>query len=300
MIFHEIYSVYYQTVAKILTAANGSNTSELRRIILQNAFAESHMAILPALESGRWPLLTAAGTSILEHEPTMPLTLLEKRWLKSLLDDPRLKLFGVELPGLEDVKPLFTREDYRVYDRYLDGDPYADQGYIQRFQTVLEAIRTMRPLAAQVANRRGGAFWVRFYPIGLEYSAKDDKFRVLAQGCKQHHFNLARIQQCTFYDGFRPIKHPTRMPRSKTLTLEITDSRNALERVMLHFAHFEKQCERLPGEKYLLRLQYSDADETELVIRVLSFGPRVRVLSPDSFIDLIKERLQQQKDSGIR
>ena len=51
----------------------------------------------------------------------------------------------------------------------------------------------------------------------------------------------------------------------------ITDERNALERAMLHFAHFEKQAERTDDGRYILRLKYYENDETEIVIRVLSF-----------------------------
>ncbi len=301
MIFHEIYSVYYQTVAKILTAAaQGAGEAEFQQIVLENAFAESSLSILPALRSGRWPLLKPDGTPVLRHAPTMPLTTLEKRWLKSLADDPRLRLFGADLPELPGVRPLFQRGDYRVYDRYADGDPYLDEGYIARFRLIREAIRTHRPVAARMTNQYGKEFWVRFYPVGLEYSAKDDKFRVLAQGCKYNHFNLARFQACEFYTGFRPIRKPTRMPETRTLELEIIDERNALERVMLHFAHFEKQAERLGENRYLLRLKYFDTDETELVIRVLSFGPRVKALAPGDFVEQIRQRLRQQMACGMK
>ena len=46
----------------------------------------------------------------------MPLTLLEKQWLKAIADDPHVKLFGVEIPELDDVEPLFTIDDYRIYE----------------------------------------------------------------------------------------------------------------------------------------------------------------------------------------
>ena len=54
---------------------------------------------------------------------------------------------------------------------------------------------------------------------------------------------------------------------------------------MLHFAHFEKQAECIGRRKYLLRINYDLSDEAEMVIRILSFGPMVRVLEPSSFVD---------------
>ena len=71
----------------------------------------------------------------------------------------------------------------------------------------------------------------------------------------------------------------------------ITDERNALERAMLHFAHFEKQAERTDDGRYILRLKYYENDETEIVIRVLSFDPYVKVLKPESFANLIKNAI---------
>ena len=82
--------------------------------------------------------------------------------------------------------------------------------------------------------------------------------------------------------------------REKELVLSINDERNSLERVMLHFAHFEKRAERAVDGRYILRLRYRESDETELVIRVLSFGPCVKVLEPTGFVGLIRERLNKQ------
>ena len=41
-------------------------------------------------------------------------------------------------------------------------------------------------------------------------------------------------------------------------------------------------------------------DETEIVIRVLSFGPYVKVLETESFVNLIKERLISQKSCELK
>ena len=75
----------------------------------------------------------------------------------------------------------------------------------------------------------------------------------------------------------------------------IVDERNALERVMLHFSHFEKKAEKTGENDYLLHLKYYESDETEIVIRVLSFGKAVKVTAPSDFVELIRKRLSQQQ-----
>jgi hypothetical protein len=119
MIFSELYSAYYNTVAAILAAVLEGERSEreLQRIVSARAFGESALTILPSLKGGKWQLLNADITTPLEHKPTMPLTDLQKRWLKSISLDPRIKLFDIELPELCGVEPLFTPADYYVYDK---------------------------------------------------------------------------------------------------------------------------------------------------------------------------------------
>lgn len=302
MIFSELYSVYYNTVAKIIeTAFNPEATeADLQCCVMEEAFSESVLTILPALKSGKWPLLREDLSPALRHKPTMPLTILEKRWLKAVAEDPRVKLFGVEFPDLDDVEPLFTRDDYKVYDQYSDGDPYEDEEYIKHFRLMLSAIRNNRPVQITMVNRHGKEMWMRFYPKGFEYSIKDDKIRIIASGCKFRQFNLGRIVNCEFYNGHGPWREKPLQEARKDLTLLITDERNALERAMLHFAHFEKQAERAEDGKYILRLKYYENDETEIVIRVLSFGPCVKVLEPQGFVNLIKERLISQKSCELK
>ena len=301
MIFSELYSVYYNTVAKLLETAfnTGVSEKELERCVEEQAFSESVLTILPSLKSGKWPLLNKDLSPVPRHKPTMPLTVLEKRWLKAIEDDPRVKLFGVEFPQLNDVEPLFTKDDYKIYDQYADGDPFENENYIKNFRLILSAIKNELPVRITFKNRYGKKRWARFYPKGFEYSVKDDKIRIIASDCKFKRFNLGKIENCELYNGRGSWHEVPPVERLKELTLLITNERNALERAMLHFAHFEKQAERQTGDKYILRLKYYENDETEIVIRVLSFGPCVKVLEPQSFVNLIKDRLISQIGCGL-
>lgn len=302
MIFSEIYSVYYTAVARILDQAMNPRITagELEDCVRQTAFSESVLTILPALKTGKWPLLDDELHSVLEHSPTMPMTLLEKRWLKAISMDPRVALFGVSFPELKDVSPLFTREDYRIFDQYGDGDPYDDPNYQQNFRRVRFAIQQGLPLEITMKNRYGKTLRFRCRPKGLEYSRKDDKFRILVDFCRYRQINLARVISCQYDHTPGPWCIRPKPDPLCQLTLCITDERNALERAMLHFSHFERQAERLENNQYLLRLKYMESDETELVIRVLSFGPYVQVVEPESFVERIRERLQAQMSCGLR
>ena len=80
MIFHEIYSVYYQTVAKILEEAldHPLKQDEICNIIEKYAFSESILSIESALREQKWQLLKSDGTTIFKNDPSMPLTTIQK------------------------------------------------------------------------------------------------------------------------------------------------------------------------------------------------------------------------------
>ena len=303
MIFNEIYSAYYNTVAKIIASIINGKTDEktINKIIEEKAFGESMLTVLPSLKSGKWQLVKTDMTTPLRHIPTMPLTTIQKQWLKAISLDPRIKLFGIEFNGLDDVEPLFTSADYYIYDKYMDGDPYEDDAYIQRFRIILSALNEKQPLKIQTINRKGNVVSMTVMPQYLEYSEKDDKFRLISTGCRYGGIvNLARITTCKKCDRSGYAIHNDPIESKESLTIRIFDERNALERTLLHFAHFEKRVERIDTKRYLVHIKYNKSDETEMVIRILSFGPMVEVVEPQEFKNLIITRLKSQKSCELK
>lgn len=303
MIFSELYSAYYNAIAAIISGIiNGEHSEkELQRIVAERAFGESVLTIMPSLKSEKWQLVHSDMTTSLEHKPTMPLTTLQKQWLKAILLDPRFKLFGVEFPNLDDVEPLFTPADYHVYDKYSDGDPFEDKEYIRQFRVILEAIRQNTQIKFEMVNRKGNTMFVRCRPVRLEYSEKDDKFRVITAGWRAvSTVNLAKIRSCAHYTEERQVVGEEQAAVYDTITVKILDERNALERFMLHFAHFEKQAEKLDKKHYLVKIKYAHDDEPEMVIRILSFGPMVEVIGSESFKNLVIEKLKKQLTCGLK
>lgn len=301
MLFNEIYGSYFNVVAEVLKEAcnNTLNDRRLNEIIRAKGFAESAIGIPAALKNGGWTLLTPDMRTPVKHPPTMPLTIMQKRWLKALLDDPRIKLFGVSHAGLEDITPMYTQDTFCYFDRYHDGDSFDNDEYISHFRCIISAIKEKRLVDITFTGKLGAKSRRICYPWHLEYSSKDDKFRLIATaGRNTFTINLGRIT------SVKPLAPPDTEPlspriRTHTLIMELTDQRNALERAMLHFSHLKKETVRLEDNRYQITLHYDRDDETELLIRILSFGPMIRVKSPDSFIALIRERLEKQKTCGL-
>lgn len=297
MIFSEIYGSYFKTVSAILArAAEGTLTGrELTSSVWENAFGESMITIPTKLRDGSWPLLTEDFGTPLRHKPHTPLTTLEKQWLKALLLDPRVQLFAPSEAGLENVEPLFTPEQFVYFDRCADGDDFADPAYVERFRTILRAMREGRQLHVEYRGQRGTLHRTDCIPYKLEYSSRDDKFRLLAgRGGKAVTIKLSRIDALQMLGPRKEKEHRAPRERTETLVLELEDSRNALERAMLHFSDLEKETEKLAERHYRITLHYRGEDETELLIRILSFGPMLRLVEPESLAERLRERLRRQ------
>ena len=296
MLFHEIYGSYYRAVASILReAVRGDLTGkELNALVQEHAFGESLLTIPEGMKGEKWRLLYKDLSTPLEENPSMPLTILEKRWMKALLLDPRIQLFEPNMTGLEDVDPLFTPDMVVYYDRYSDGDNYQDPDYIRHFHTILRALRKNRNLYISFESRAQAQPRLVVTPYYLEYSEKDDRFRVVAAGWKRRWvINLSRITACEFSYRNDPMRLKEAI--TDTVTFELEDRRNAMERVLLHFSHLEKETKRLDDRHYRVTLRYDRQDETEMVIRILSFGSAIRVTEPERFISLLRERIEKQK-----
>lgn len=308
MLFSEVYGTYYNTMAKILEKAlNEQLTADgLYSCIMENAYSESVVPITDAIEKERWQFLKFNReknllSPVVKHTPEMPLTNLQLQYLKALLYDKRIRLFDLDFDYFEkqltDVEPLWQPGDYEVFDKYDDGDDFEDASYKKRFRMILNAKQNNLPLDFTLRNRHGKEFKVTGFPEKIEYSEKDDKFRVMLAGHTQTNtINLGRIVALKYAEIPQKQAYSDAWDEDRdTIVLELTDERNALERVSLHFANLKKKTTKIDDNKYRMELEFSRDDETEMVIRLLQFGPVIKVLEPVYIVGEIKKRLGMQQ-----
>lgn len=86
MLFSELYGAYYNTVACIINKAisHPIKSTQIEEIIKEYAFSDSSLEISQAIRKQNWKVLRSDGTTPIKNAPTMPLTILEKRWLKAI------------------------------------------------------------------------------------------------------------------------------------------------------------------------------------------------------------------------
>ena len=166
MLFHEVYSKYYYAIAQILTETHnnvslsqkddevGLSQTDIEEIVKNNTFKETNLNndfFKNDHDKNIWKKLTQKNKngkyiSRLKYIPKKPLTILEKRWLKSILSDPKMKLFFSDteqlknkLPFLNDVEPLYSSDTFVYFDQRSNADPYGEPKYQEVFRTIINA-----------------------------------------------------------------------------------------------------------------------------------------------------------------
>ena len=307
MIFDEVYSLYYHTVTEIINKLAHDNCiyeSDIIEIATKNGIKHTTDITDPFIYN-EWNLasptkdFSAKGTKIvpsITNEIDIPLSTIQKRWLKAISLDPRFKLFDIEIKGLEDVEPLYSPEDCFVFDKNKNGDDYNNPEYQKAFKFCLNAIREQKPVVLGRVKRNGEKSYIICQPTDLEYSEKDDMFRVRVCGSKYVNIiNLSSVFSCEYFQG-EFVNQPSEISNKKhQITLIVTNDNDTLKRLMLHFAHFRTSVQQAEDHnQYTVVVEYDEEDISEMVIRVLRFGPYVEVLAPSGFRKQIIDKLKEQ------
>lgn len=316
-IFSEIYGTYFRIASKLLEQPE-TDEKTVRDIVSREGFRDSLLflpqKLIPCGED--WGLFRKKSDGrmdrITRYAPVRTMTLLQKRWLKAKLSDPRIKLFMDDdalsaLEGrLKDVKPLWTGGAIRCFDVFADCDSYTDWRYIRNFRTVLEAVKKHSIVEISFVSGHGRRLWGKFVLLKIEYSAKNDKFRVycfmLRRDGKARSgiVNIGRITR--IMDTGEVYGRKVDMDRffaerrcGEPAVVRVTNERNGWKRFMMEFAELEKHTVHdTEKDEYTVKMWYDKYDETELLIRLLSFGPVIEILGSEKLRKMAAERIRKQ------
>lgn len=318
-IFSEIYGTYFRIAARLLEN-EVTNEKMIRETVQREGFRDSVLFLPQKLIPGSedWGLFSRTPDGNLKHitknPPVKTLTKLQKMWLKAKLSDPRIRLFMDDETlsrldiRLAEIRPLYTPEQFRLTDIFADSDDYFNEQYIKNFRTALEAVRRRKIVYIEFVSGHGKRINGRFVLLKMEYSPKNGKFRVycyLLRNDKIKSSGIINIGRITnIVDTGRIFRTPVSIDDyfssrkcSSPAIIRVTTARNGVERFMLEFASYEKHTVRnLKTGEYTVELWYDQQDETELLIRLLSFGPVIEILGPQRLREQAKLRIKRQAE----
>ncbi|MBQ6181578.1 MAG: WYL domain-containing protein [Ruminococcus sp.] len=318
-IFSEIYGTYFRIAARLLENET-TDEKTVRETVRREGFRDSVLFLPQKLIPGSedWGLFCRADDGslrrITKNAPLKLLTGLQKRWLKAKLCDPRIRLFMDEeaLSALEErlagVRPLYGQGQFGFTDRFSDSDDFLSRDYIKNFRTALDAVKHRRIMYIDYVSSHGKRICGRFVLLKMEYSPKNDKFRAYCYLLRNGRIrssgiiNIGRITSIT--DTGSVFRTPVSLEDyfssrkcSAPAIIRVTGERNGIERFMLEFASYEKHTVRdLETGQYTVELWYDEQDETELLIRLLSFGPVIEILAPQHLRAQAASRIRRQAE----
>lgn len=307
-LFSEIFGCYYKVITEIINNSPLS-VDEIRNIINENGFAESCFHLLPKLET--LPFIEKRDGkyySLLENKIKMPITNIEKSWLKAISNDPRFELFVVDYDKskLDDIEPLYEQEQFKYYDKYSDGDDFGNCYYQKYFRKINTALENSTPVKIVYQNPKGRITINHYIPIKFEFSPKDDKFRFFAARIRNGKLidyvclNMGRILDVrnsneTYKGKLNLEPHLEKFDCEEPVVVEIYNDRNAIERFMVEFSTYRKNSEFDDNtQTCTTKIYYRKTDEIEVLIKLLSFGPTLKIIGPERFLKLFKYRIKKQ------
>ena len=300
-IFDEYYGRFYQVAESVLTVAlkKGLTPAEVRKIILEKGFDGTALSLDKDFVKN-WKMLVRDEKglyhSVVDNVPHLAPTELEYRWLKTIAQDEKFRLFSDDQFEGEEYEPLYDKDMLVYFDRPERGDDYNSQGYISNFRCILSAINEKRMLDIEYKSKDGiDSRFITCRPVKLDYSLKDDRFRLII--FRKHAYNyllLSKIVNCHLGQLAMDRDIDAGLFDDSELIFTLYDEHNALERIMLQLADYKKEVYRLDDGNYEVKLYYNKGDEGQIVGRLLSFGPYVKVKSPESVVIQIAHKVREQ------
>ncbi|MBW6409058.1 WYL domain-containing protein [Clostridium weizhouense] len=327
-LFHEYKNKYFHLVFRILNLAkNGLYKDEVIRLIEKEEYDEKiigkdfktfeGMLLNQYNKTDNFNFLEERDGkyySILNNKDSIPIKVrfskLEKSWLNGMTKEPVVQaLLGKETlekleAGLAEVKAgsnqviEFTNKGKNDFDVDLEK-------LSKDFYTILEGIINEKPILYSNVDKNGNEYNNQLaLPIRIEYSLKDDKFRASLYSLEEKRsimVNLHTLKEVKIAQNFNSkvkkedvIKNLKEKKYSKIpITIELEDIRGAMERCFMSLSSFERNSRIISENKYEIDIYYYTFEEDEVIRKIMSLGPYVKVKSPSRVRDIVIDNIKK-------
>lgn len=249
------------------------------------------------------------------YRDVVPLTTLELRWLKTVINDQKMNLFfsGDEIALLkkllnENAANLNALPMNKVvfFDRFRFTEKNTRRETAV-LSTILEGIYAHKTVRLKYHTNHKGPRHGEFRPIVLEFSKRNNRFQGYFQKCKTgaiFTFNIAQIETAietdTPFDYYAAEMDLAEYRKNNTTSVEIEFSnvKNIVDRILTEFSPWEKRCSYdAKTRMYRLTIFYQTLDELDLVVRLLGYGANIRFVDKAHPIFMeIQQRMNRQMD----
>ena len=237
-----------------------------------------------------------------------PVSLVEKTYLKNVLQSPYAPLFldadEIELlfGELADIPDMKFSEIAAFCG--IESEPEFSDVYVRNFRQMIEAIQKKRMIRFVNHAHNGNIYQNQAFPVKIEFSVIHRKFWLSLWHIEQKRPFKADIDRMTDIELLEEISedeyHKTiRMMEKRKephpIVMEIKDYKNARERANLLFSMYQRQVSVIDDDTIQMSLHYYSFDKDELLDTIMTFGPAIRVTEPPLIVEEIRNRLRLTK-----
>ena len=259
--------------------------------------------------------------SISFYRDIVPLSTYEIRWLKTILDDEKMLCFLDKSTEIEPLKHWLEDNAKELKPLPIKHVEHFDRFHCPKEKTkkeqavisvLLDSIHNSNSVFIRYRANNNTHYKGEYYPILIEFSKRNNYFQCVC--CTPLYddiitMNVAQIETITSNGThFNAEKanqelQKYRGKQTRTVEIEFYDIRNAADRILTEFAPWKKECRYdRKTELYTLKLYYQQPDEKEILIRLMGYGPYIRIKDHDhSIAKQMSERINSQAERiGLR
>ncbi|MGN1340542.1 MAG: WYL domain-containing protein, partial [Oscillospiraceae bacterium] len=225
----------------------------------------------------------------------------EQRWLLTVLERPEARLFLSE-EEMSSIKSVLGESAAPIPQEFFagsdnPGDELSDE-YVQKFRLLLNAIHNGKLLTYTNTTGRGEVLeGKQSYPGAVEYSMYDRKLRLAHYSADELRPLKSNISRLSGLEISEPSERFGKSVKeiveerlvSEKLKFTVFDRNNAVDRALTLFSDHDRTITENGDGSVTFEISYYTFQESDLKARILSFGAKLVVESPDSFVSWIKE-----------
>lgn len=221
---------------------------------------------------------------------------IEKEAVKSLTSNPYVSHFLTErtLEKLRQVTEYVEADwdpnDITIKNMFSNGASSTNDAYSHDIALIANAIHERKAVRYDyVRPGRVEKLSAEVYPVKIEFSLVNDRFRICAYDSEERRFikmnldsmrNIADTNQISDIDLLEEYKEFIRL-NTKKVVLDVEPVGHVIERCFRVFSYYDRKARYdREGNKYSLEISYFKEDEKEVIKNILSMGSYVVVTEP--------------------
>jgi hypothetical protein len=326
-LFHEYKNKYFHLVFRILNLAkDGLYKDEIIKLIGKEEYDEKiigkdfktfeGMLLNEYENSDNFNFLEESEGkfySIINKEGNMPLKVrfskLEKTWLNGMIKESVVQaLLGKEtIEKLERALEDVTEGNNDVIEFTNKVRSHTPNDLVKLkddFYAILEGIIKGKPIIYTNVDKNGNEYNNQLaLPIRIEYSLKDEKFRASLYSLEEERaimVSLHTLKDVKIAENIASnINREDVLKKLKEkryceipITIELEDIRGAMERCFMSFSSFERSSRAISENRYEIDIYYYTFEEAEVIRKIMSLGPYVKVKSPDRVRNIVIDKIK--------